>query len=105
MENLVQNQPQGAGFYRFAIGDFKAAIISDGYTIFDDPKPLFAGDANEDEYSALLTNKFLPRKPKLLEQAAVEKTMMLSSHFSFPGMGHVAKHGQSYKWEPINWQS
>jgi len=41
---------------------------------------------------------------QISEQVAVEKTMMISSHFSFPGMGHVAKHEQSYKWEPINWQ-
>ena len=54
------NKEQGAGFYRFTVGEFTLATISDGFTVFDNPKPLFAGDADDAEYESLLKGKFLP---------------------------------------------
>jgi glyoxylase-like metal-dependent hydrolase (beta-lactamase superfamily II) len=53
------SEEQGTGFYRFKIGDFKVATISDGFTVFDNPKALFGGDADDTEYESLLESKFL----------------------------------------------
>lgn len=54
---------QGAGFYSFAVGNYKLATLSDGFIVFDHPKPLFAGEEADDaEYESTLSRHFLPPK-------------------------------------------
>jgi glyoxylase-like metal-dependent hydrolase (beta-lactamase superfamily II) len=47
----------GNGFYRFAIGDFQATVISDGYGPI--PAPIFAGNASEAELALVLKTNFM----------------------------------------------
>lgn len=41
---------------------------------------------------------------KLLDMAATDKAMMLVYHISFPGLGHVARAGDVYRWVPAMWK-
>lgn len=41
---------------------------------------------------------------KLLDMAATDKAMMLVYHISFPGLGHVARAGDAYRWVPAMWK-
>jgi glyoxylase-like metal-dependent hydrolase (beta-lactamase superfamily II) len=38
---------------------------------------------------------------RLLNRAAVEKTLVLAFHFPFPGLGHVVQKGEGWQWQPI----
>jgi hypothetical protein len=40
---------------------------------------------------------------KVLDLAATDKAMMLVYHISFPGLGHVARAGDAYRWVPATW--
>lgn len=40
----------------------------------------------------------------ILEMAAAEKHMTLVYHVSFPGLGHVARDGNAYRWVPATWR-
>jgi glyoxylase-like metal-dependent hydrolase (beta-lactamase superfamily II) len=37
----------------------------------------------------------------LLEKAAREKSLVSTSHFAFPGLGHVVPKGERWEWQPI----
>jgi glyoxylase-like metal-dependent hydrolase (beta-lactamase superfamily II) len=37
----------------------------------------------------------------LLEKAAREKSLVCTSHFAFPGLGHVIPKGERWEWQPI----
>ena len=41
-------------------------------------------------------------REKLFARAANEQMLMLAYHFGFPGLGHVEKVSDSFKWEPIS---
>jgi glyoxylase-like metal-dependent hydrolase (beta-lactamase superfamily II) len=41
---------------------------------------------------------------KVLDLAATDKAMMLVYHISFPGLGHVARAGDAYRWVPATWK-
>ena len=41
---------------------------------------------------------------KVLEMAATDRSLMLSYHLSFPGLGNVARAGAAYRWIPSTWQ-
>ncbi len=55
------SKTQGAGFYRFKIGNFEAASVSDGFIETGDHKRIVAVGASEEEYQELLTDRFLPQ--------------------------------------------
>jgi glyoxylase-like metal-dependent hydrolase (beta-lactamase superfamily II) len=38
----------------------------------------------------------------LLERASAEQALVLSFHFSFPGLGYIRKGEAGYRWEPIS---
>jgi glyoxylase-like metal-dependent hydrolase (beta-lactamase superfamily II) len=38
---------------------------------------------------------------RLLEKAAREKPLVSTSHFAFPGLGHVVPKGERWEWQPI----
>jgi glyoxylase-like metal-dependent hydrolase (beta-lactamase superfamily II) len=53
---------QGAGFYAFKVGDFDAALVSDGTFPFPDGAyPLFGGNASKEEVGNALDEAFIPR--------------------------------------------
>jgi hypothetical protein len=56
------SEEQGAGFYRFNIGEFEAASVSDGFLQLEDPKTMIAAGAGEAEYQAFMESKFLSPK-------------------------------------------
>ncbi len=41
---------------------------------------------------------------KILEMAITDRSLVLSYHISFPGLGNVARQGKSYRWVPATWQ-
>lgn len=41
---------------------------------------------------------------ELLEMAATDRHLALVYHVSFPGLGHVARAGQAYRWVPETWR-
>jgi glyoxylase-like metal-dependent hydrolase (beta-lactamase superfamily II) len=38
---------------------------------------------------------------KLLKRAATENALVLAFHFPFPGLGHVARKGKAWQWQPV----
>ena len=54
------SKEQGAGFYRFKIGEFQVASVSDGFLQFENPKTMIAAGASEREFQAFMESKFLP---------------------------------------------
>jgi glyoxylase-like metal-dependent hydrolase (beta-lactamase superfamily II) len=50
---------QGAGFYRFALGSFNLALVSDGGFPFGSGYPLFGRNVNKDDVEACLTEAFV----------------------------------------------
>jgi glyoxylase-like metal-dependent hydrolase (beta-lactamase superfamily II) len=52
--------PQGGGFYRFAVGDFEAMVISDGGLSFSPIQPTWAPEATKEELEGTLASAFLP---------------------------------------------
>ena len=38
---------------------------------------------------------------RLLDKAATEKSLVSTSHFPFPGLGHVAPKGRRWEWQPL----
>ena len=53
------SKEQGAGFYRFKIGEFEVASVSDGFLQFDNPRIMIAAGASEGEFQAFMESKFL----------------------------------------------
>ncbi|MGF1525391.1 MAG: MBL fold metallo-hydrolase [Candidatus Competibacterales bacterium] len=43
-------------------------------------------------------------RQRLLEQVAVDRTMVAGMHLSFPGFGHVVSAQEGYRFEPTPWQ-
>ncbi|MGD9783984.1 MAG: MBL fold metallo-hydrolase [Hyphomicrobiaceae bacterium] len=41
---------------------------------------------------------------KLLDMAAAERSRLLVYHISFPGLGHVTRKDQAYRWIPETWK-
>lgn len=58
------------GWYKFAIGDFNATIVSDGLLNLGDARDQFPG-ADPAEVEAILEGEFLPLDPMMLEQNAL----------------------------------
>jgi glyoxylase-like metal-dependent hydrolase (beta-lactamase superfamily II) len=38
---------------------------------------------------------------QLLDRAAAEKTLIMASHFPFPGLGRVIRRGEAWQWLPM----
>jgi glyoxylase-like metal-dependent hydrolase (beta-lactamase superfamily II) len=50
---------QGAGFYKFKIGDIEAALVSDGSFLFAPPYPLFGANATKEKVDEALKAAFV----------------------------------------------
>jgi glyoxylase-like metal-dependent hydrolase (beta-lactamase superfamily II) len=94
------SKEQGAGFYRFKIGDFEAASISDGFLIFEEPKTLIAEGASDEEYTSFLESKFVSPKVgyfqinSLFIDTGKNKVLIDNGTGPYlgPSAGHVADH-------------
>lgn len=42
---------------------------------------------------------------RLYDMAAVERMLIVGYHFPFPGVGYVAREGNGYRYEPMQWRS
>lgn len=42
-------------------------------------------------------------RKRVLDQVATDRMPVLAYHFPFPGLGHVARRGDAYAWEPVVW--
>jgi len=38
---------------------------------------------------------------QLLDRAADQQALVFGAHFPFPGLGHVMRHGEGWRWQPI----
>jgi glyoxylase-like metal-dependent hydrolase (beta-lactamase superfamily II) len=61
---LNTSELQGAGFYRFKVGDFSVVAVSDGGTLLQPMKFLVAPDAPDNEYKASLTKHVRENDPE-----------------------------------------
>ncbi|MCP2500196.1 MAG: MBL fold metallo-hydrolase [Deltaproteobacteria bacterium] len=52
--------PQAGGYYRFAIGEIEAVVISDGGLSFQPIQPTWAPEASKEELEGTLRSAFLP---------------------------------------------
>jgi glyoxylase-like metal-dependent hydrolase (beta-lactamase superfamily II) len=52
--------PQAGGYYRFAIGEIEAIVISDGGLSFQPIQPTWAPEASKEELEGMLRSAFLP---------------------------------------------
>ena len=52
--------PQAGGYYRFAIGEVEAVVISDGGLSFQPIQPTWAPEASKEELEGTLRSSFLP---------------------------------------------
>jgi glyoxylase-like metal-dependent hydrolase (beta-lactamase superfamily II) len=50
----------GFGFYRFSVGDFDAAVVSDGQIVFQPVQPTWAPEASKEQIEGTLAEAFLP---------------------------------------------
>jgi glyoxylase-like metal-dependent hydrolase (beta-lactamase superfamily II) len=39
----------------------------------------------------------------ILDRVATEQTMVMGYHFPFPGLGHVVRQDNAYRWEAAQW--
>lgn len=66
-----------------------------GAVQFKNPSVTVAYDTNPKEAIASRT--------KLFAQAAKDGDLVGGAHVSFPGLGHITKQGQGWKWIPVNY--
>ncbi|MEE8419284.1 MAG: MBL fold metallo-hydrolase [Dehalococcoidales bacterium] len=38
---------------------------------------------------------------RILDKAATEKALIIAFHFPFPGLGHVVRKGEEWRWQPV----
>lgn len=43
----------------------------------------------------------VPTRRKLFEKAAAEKLLIMGFHFPYPGLGHIVREGDAFKWQPL----
>ncbi|MFV0367433.1 MAG: MBL fold metallo-hydrolase [Hyphomicrobiaceae bacterium] len=66
------------------------------YVSFEHPGWRSATDLEQDKAEA--------SRRRLLDMAATDKVLMLVYHVSYPGLGHVARVGDAYRWVPATWR-
>lgn len=52
-----------------------------------------------------LTKEAISSRKKFLSQAVSTNTLIFCCHFQFPGLGHIAKKGSAWLWQPIEMKS
>jgi hypothetical protein len=68
-------------------------IIHSAEVQFEHPEVTITYDSNPEEAARARLQE--------LEFAAREGLVVASAHVSFPGLGHVRKVGDSYRWAPV----
>jgi glyoxylase-like metal-dependent hydrolase (beta-lactamase superfamily II) len=56
-----------------------------------------------DWFSAIdvIPDQVIASRRKILEKAALEKSQVMAFHFPFPGLGHIVKKDQGWRWQPV----
>jgi len=56
-----------------------------------------------DWYSAVAFNpeQVVTTRRRILKRAAAERSLVLASHFPFPGLGHIMQREDGWRWQPI----
>ncbi|SDO41889.1 Glyoxylase, beta-lactamase superfamily II [Lutimaribacter pacificus] len=83
---------EAGGRQVMALGD----AMSHAYTNFAHPEWYNNFDADGDQTVAT--------RMRLLDMAAADRIAILGYHFPFPGVGHVLREGDSYRFLPALWQ-
>ncbi|SOZ40336.1 MBL fold metallo-hydrolase (plasmid) [Cupriavidus neocaledonicus] len=42
---------------------------------------------------------------KIFDEVVRERALVAAAHISFPGLGHLRKHGSRYEWVPVNYEA
>ena len=90
-------------------GHMSLIVESEGQSL------LITGDAIRDPYVSLEKPEWFAKidldpeqtvatRKKLLDQSASDRMAILSYHFPFPGVGHVMRDGETYRFIPTLWQ-
>lgn len=81
-------------------GDARMLVVGDalnhGYVSFAKPDWQFGFDM--DRPQAVETRR------RLLDMAAEERLVVVGYHFPFPGVGHVMREGDAYRFVPALWR-
>jgi hypothetical protein len=57
---------------------------------------------NLDLYTApLMTDDGRATREKILSHAVELNALVFACHFPFPGLGHISRIGEEYKWQPV----
>lgn len=83
---------ESGGHQLIALGD----AMSHAWTNFAHPEWYNEFDADGD--MTVATRK------RLLDMAAADRMAVIGYHFPFPGVGHVAREGEAYRFVPALWQ-
>ena len=70
--------------------------INHAYIGFERPEWVFGADMDKDQ--TVITRK------KLLDMAATDRMAVTAYHFPFPGVGHVMRQDDAYRFVPALWQ-
>ncbi len=71
-------------------------VIHHEYIAFEHPDWHFAFDADAEKAAKV--------RKLLLDQAALEESIVVGFHLPFPGVGNVARKGKVFRWVPIKWE-
>ena len=63
--------------------------------------PIHLEEPNWHSAVAIHPHQVADTRRRILTTASKEKTLTLASHFPFPGVGHVRRQGEGWRWQPI----
>jgi glyoxylase-like metal-dependent hydrolase (beta-lactamase superfamily II) len=49
----------------------------------------------------LVPDQMVATRRRILSQAAVDGALVMAFHFPFPGLGHISRKGEGWKWQPL----
>ncbi|MBN1190168.1 MAG: MBL fold metallo-hydrolase [Dehalococcoidales bacterium] len=49
----------------------------------------------------IIPQQVIINRLKLLEKAALERSMVMAFHFPFPGLGYINRKGEGWEWQPV----
>jgi len=76
-------------------GEQLLCIFDIAHYVFELEQPdwYFSGDVNPEQ--AVLSRR------QVLDRASTDNVLVMAGHFAFPGLGHIIKDGEAWRWRPI----
>ncbi len=76
-------------------GEQLLCIFDIAHYVFELEQPdwYFSGDVNPEQA--------VRSRRQVLDRAATDKVLVMAGHFAFPGLGHIIKDGEAWRWQPI----